>query len=97
MNIHRTPFLRIGSAIVFVFALTSLLASCKQANTATDPGTNQPGTPIVTSIPKSPGAIVDPADNPSSPAKIELGRHLLQPGQGRVDLPDVQRPGAAGA
>ena len=77
MNIHRIPFLRIGSVVVFAFALTSLLASCKQANTAVDPGSNQPGTPVNTSIPKSPGAIVDPVDNPSSPAKIELGRHLF--------------------
>ncbi len=77
MKIYRNPILRLGSAVILALALTSLLASCKQDTSALDPGTNQPGTPIATTIPKSPDAIVEPADNPSTPAKIELGRHLF--------------------
>jgi cytochrome c peroxidase len=77
MDNHRSSFQRFSSAVVFVFALTILLASCKQADTTVDPGSNTSGTPINTSIPKSQGSVVDPVDNPSSAAKVELGRHLF--------------------
>ncbi len=77
MKIYRHRFLRLCSAVILTVGCTSLLESCKQDTAGTDPGTNQPDTPIATSIPKSPDAIVEPADNPSSPAKVELGRHLF--------------------
>src|SRR5674476_702512 len=40
-------------------------------------------------------AITDPALVVGTPGSLDQAV-TLQPGQGRVDLPDVQRPGAAG-
>jgi cytochrome c peroxidase len=65
-------------AVVFFFAF--LIASCKQSSLATNPSSTMPPdnpTTANTSIPKNPGIMVIPPDNPSNPAKIELGRHLF--------------------
>ncbi|MDP4219841.1 MAG: cytochrome c peroxidase [Bacteroidota bacterium] len=72
MKNKRIPFFRLGGVILGVVASMTFLASCKDA------GSNTQDQPLInTSIPKSPGAVVEPADNPSSAAKIELGRHLF--------------------
>ncbi len=78
MDIHSIPALRRFGTIVFAFAF--VLVSCKQSSVATNPAsTMPPDNPVQVNpvIPKSPGVIVDPPDNPSTPAKIELGRHLF--------------------
>ena len=76
MSINRIPSLRLGVAFC---ALAFLLTSCKQDTTGDSPASITPNnpTPVNTSIPKTPGAIPEPADNQSTPAKIELGRHLF--------------------
>jgi cytochrome c peroxidase len=87
MNINRIPSLRFCGAVVFVIALNFLLISCKQDNAASNPAVAAPNnpTPVNNSIPKTPGVVVDPPDNPSTAAKIELGRHLFFDKQMSVD------------
>ena len=85
-NKHVHSLLR-SSVVLVVIAFASLLASCKQDNSATTPVSITPNnpTPANTSIPKAPTAIVYPADNPQSDAKVELGRHLFFDKQMSVD------------
>lgn len=87
MYIHRIPFLRLISASVFVVMAAMFLTSCKESTATTDPSSppSDDPVPVNTSIPKSPGAFLDPADNPSSAAKVELGRHLFYDKQMSVD------------
>ncbi|MDP4219842.1 MAG: cytochrome c peroxidase [Bacteroidota bacterium] len=87
MHITRTVSLRHGSASILVFALSLFLVSCKQENVATNPSSINPNdqTPVNSSIPKSLAPLVDPADNPTTAAKVELGRHLFYDKEMSVD------------
>jgi len=76
-NIHVPSLRRYG---VLVIAFAFLLTSCKQGSDAASPAsTTTPDDPVTVnpSIPNNPGMIVYPPDNPSTAAKIELGKHLF--------------------
>jgi cytochrome c peroxidase len=74
MNHHRLSSLRRFFAGVSVFLFAFVVASCAKQDAMVDPGIS-PNT--IGSIPKSPGTIIVPADNPMTAAKIDLGRHLF--------------------
>jgi cytochrome c peroxidase len=85
MNHHHPVSLRSFGAVVFVFFFAILLASCSKQNTANNvpvvPNPDPGNTPINSPIPKSAGTFIVPAGNPmndpKTPARIELGRHLF--------------------
>ncbi len=72
MKKDKLSSLRLGAALL---VLVSFLSSCSKemSSPASDPVTN----PGISVIPKVPGTIIVPADNPMSDAKVELGRHLF--------------------
>src|SRR5947209_4473290 len=78
MNILRISKARlVGGAALCLLAF--VLASCKQDTISSGGSGNtfNPGGPVNSPIPKAPPVVVDPADNPSSDAKVELGRRLF--------------------
>lgn len=77
MNIHPISILRFSSIVGIACAMT--LSGCKTESVNDNPTaikTEDPA-PISTQIPKTPGMMIVPADNPMSDAKVELGRHLF--------------------
>jgi cytochrome c peroxidase len=66
---QKSSLMPFGILVISLF----FLASCKQEIAGRGP-TSDPGN---SPIPKSPGTIAVPADNPMTAAKIELGRHLF--------------------
>jgi len=85
MKNHHLASLQSFCRVGFVFFVAALFASCTKQNAVEttpvvptpDPGT----TPINSPIPKSAGMFIVPANNPmndpKTPARIELGRHLF--------------------
>lgn len=76
----------ISLCIVFCFSVESLLmVGCKNQSEPITSTTNNNGTPddpngtpdVISPIPKDLPAMVIPANNPMTPEKIELGRHLF--------------------
>ncbi len=82
----------IGSVVVLSLLSGMLfLSSCKSSDDASSTTDAPPTTNLPSPIPKTPdvSAVVIPADNPMSPAKVELGRHLFY--DGRLGVPTGKR------
>jgi len=77
MKKNHVPFSRLSGPFVLVFLLMVLVSSCSKQDTNSPSSTTTPDDPVVTNIPKTPGSIPIPPDNPQTDAKAELGRHLF--------------------
>ncbi|MEP7233985.1 MAG: cytochrome c peroxidase [Ignavibacteriota bacterium] len=71
------PNLPLASALFIVLAI-SILSGCEKQDDGLPSSTAvTPGQPVAASIPKNIDPLTVPADNPMTPEKIALGRHLF--------------------
>jgi cytochrome c peroxidase len=77
MNKNPHSSLRLTGVVLSTVILVTFLASCAKQDIGTPAVNTTQIDPVIKTIPKSPGQMNIPADNPMTEANIDLGRHLF--------------------